>query len=138
MSAQLLDNVLTELAAQIDTPILSGLQVQGDLLIVPAEGKVSDATTPIPTQGVPLVRGAGGHVHLLIGKGFYTPGRDGAQTIGTITVPAGEVAYLAHGDGTVPSALSADADHALLAVGAGTYVVRRQREQSDVVRMVAD
>lgn len=134
------DAVLAELDASVTVPVHTGLpQPQGDIMLVPADGLVPDATTPLPTQGVPLVRGQGGHVHLLLGRGVcWAPGRDGAQTVGTVTVLPGGVAYLAHGDGTPTSALSRDADHDLVAAGPGTYVVRRQREQADAIRMVAD
>ncbi len=114
-------------------------QAQGDLMVIPADGKVPDATASIPPVGVPLVRGAGGHTHLLMGRGvLWAPGRDGAQTVGTVTVPDGAVGYLAHGDGSPASALAREADHGLVAFGPGTYVIRRQREQADVIRMVAD
>lgn len=133
------DAVLEQLAAEVATPVHTGKPLpQGDLLVIPADGQVPDATDPIPNVGVPLVRGTGGHVHLLMGRVLWAPGREGAQTIGTVTVPDGHVGYLAHGDGTPASALSRDADHALVAFGPGTYVIRRQREQADEIHLVED
>lgn len=132
------DSVLDRLAVEVTTPVLTGDQAQGDLIILAVDGEVRPAVEQIPIAGVPLVRGQGGHVHLLLGRVLWAPGREGAQTLGTVTVPAGEVGYVAHGDGSPASALSRDADHALLAVGPGTYVVRRQREQAEVVALVAD
>lgn len=131
--------VLDRLAAEVETPVHTGLpQAQGDLIVLPADGQVPDAATAIPTAGVPLVRGNGGHVHLLLGRVMWQSNGDQAQTLGTVTVPDGEVGYLAHGDGTPASALSRDADHALVAFGPGTYVIRRQREQADEIRYVED
>jgi hypothetical protein len=131
--------ILEQLAAQVDVPVYTGEPLaQGDLLVLPADGKVPAATEAIPLAGVPLVRGNGGHVHLLLGRVAWAPNAVGAQTVGTVTVPDGEVGYLAHGDGTPASALSRDADHALVAFGPGTYVVRRQREQADAIRLVED
>lgn len=133
------DGVLERLAAEVETPVYAGLpQAQGDLLLLPADGKVPAATGAIPLAGVPLVRGDGGHVHLLLGRVAWAANAEGAQTVGTVTVPDGEVGYLAHGDGTPASALSRDADHALVAFGPGTYVVRRQREQADAIRLTRD
>jgi len=138
-SAMTAGDVLDALAADADIPVITGLPVaQGDLLILPADGKVPDAIVPLPAAGAELVRGQGGHIHLLLGRVLWAPGAPGAQTVGTITVPPGEAGYLAHGDGTPVSALSADAEHALDAFGPGTWIVRRQREQADEERLVAD
>lgn len=124
----------------IDVPDYVGLPLaQGDLMVIPAGGLVPEATANVPAGGVPLVRGNGGHVHLLLGDGIlWKPGRDGAQTVGTITVPEGCTGYLAHGDGSPGSLSAGQADHAPLAFGPGTYVVRRQREQADEIRLVED
>ena len=131
--------VLDTLAADLDIPVQTGVPVpQGDVLLIPADGQVPDATTPLPPEGAELVRGQGGHVHLLLGRVFWDAGRDGAQTVGTVTVPEGEVGYLAHGDGTPSSALSGDAEHQVQAFGCGTYVVRRPREKAEEDRLVAD
>ena len=132
-------DVLDTLAADADIPVITGLPViQGDVAILPAGGQVAAATEPLPAEGVVLVRGQGGHAHLLLGRVLYAPGLPGAQTVGTITVPDGETGYVAHGDGSPVSALSRDAEHALDAFGPGTWVARRQREQADVERLVAD
>lgn len=141
MTTTTASDVLTRLDAESDVPVHAGVpQAQGDLIVLPADGRVPAATEPVPTAGVALLRGRGGHVHLLLGRVAWRPGsaREGAQTLGTLTVPAGETAWLAHGDGTPASALSRDADHAMLGIGVGTYVIRRQREQADVVALVAD
>jgi hypothetical protein len=131
--------VLGALAADVDVPVITGRPVaQGDLLVIPAGKVVPDATEPLPAEGAELVRGQGGHVHLLLGRVLWAPAREGAQTVGTVTVPDGEAGYLAHGDGTPVSALSGDAEHGVQAFGPGTWVIRRQREQADEERLVAD
>jgi hypothetical protein len=71
----------------------------------------------------------GGNTHALhadAGRSFYDPAADGGQRLGVLTVEAGAVAVLSH------------PEHGFMAFGAGTYVVTRQREQSDAVRLVAD
>lgn len=134
-----IDTVLDRLATEIDIPTHTGTpQAQGDVLVIPADGQIPPATTPLPPAGARLVEGRGGHVHLLLGRVMWAANRPSAQTLGTVTVPSGEVGYIAHGDGTPASALDRDAEHALVAFGPGTYVIRRQREQADVIRMVAD
>jgi hypothetical protein len=131
--------VLAALAADADIPVITGAPViQGDIAILPADGLVAAAAEPLPAGGVVLARGQGGHAHLLLGRVLYAPGRPGGQTVGTITVPDGETGYVAHGDGSPVSALSRDAEHALAAFGAGTWVARRQREQAGEVRLAAD
>lgn len=131
--------VLGALAADADIPVITGVPaVQGDVIVIPADGLAPDATLPLPADGAVLVRGQGGHAHLLLGRVLWAPGRPGAQTLGTVTVPGGEAGYLAHGDGTPVSALSGDAEHGVQAFGPGTWVIRRQREQAEEARLVAD
>lgn len=112
-------------------PVNTGVQRQGDVIVIPA---TRDAQTPVPREGVPVVRGeAGGNTHLLLADGpvrfdFDTQAdRDPMHLrLGALTVPEGSVAYLAH------------PEHAYAGIGSGTYEVRRQREQADVIRRVAD
>lgn len=131
--------VLDLLTAEAEIPVITGRPVpQGDVILIPADGQVPAATVPLPPAGAELVRGQGGNVHLLLGRVLWAAGVEGAQTIGTVTVPPGETGYLAHGDGTPLSALSRDAEHGVQAFGPGTWVVRRQREQADEVRQIAD
>ena len=116
-----------------DIPVLTGLQAQGDVIVVPSPRSAS-AVTAVPQQGVPVVRGEnGGHTHLLLASGTVTwdpsatAGTDPSDLdLGTLTVADGATAYLAH------------PEHAYSGIGAGTYVLRRQREQADVARFVAD
>lgn len=118
---------------QADIPVLTGLQAQGDVIVLPVADRHA-AVTPVPQQGVAVVRGEnGGHTHLLLAAGTVawdpsaTAGTDPSDLdLGTLTVADGATAYLAH------------PEHAFSGIGAGTYVLRRQREQADVARFVAD
>lgn len=117
----------------ITIPVLDGLQAQGDIIVVPADiaGVDSPALTPVPRAGVPVVRGEnGGNTHLLLAEGDvtfdgHTPDRQ-ELLLGTLTVGVGSVAHLAH------------PEHGYASIAPGTYVIRRQREQADEVRLVAD
>ena len=120
---------------QATIPVHDGLQCQGDVAVVPQamtrRHHLHPATTPVPSAGVPVVRGeAGGNTHLLLGQGdVFWDGHTGGPTdlrLGTLTVATGAVAYLAH------------PEHAYAGIAPGTYEVRRQREQADEIRIVAD
>lgn len=140
--AELIDrhgvDVLEHLDRQMSVPVLAGLQAQGDVMVVPARmvknEKLSPATTAVPATGFPVVRGeVGGNTHLLLAEGtvrFDLDDRISTDsvnlTLGTLTVEENSVAYLAH------------PEHAYTGVAPGTYQIRRQREQADEIRMVAD
>lgn len=119
---------------QATIPVLDGLQFQGDVAIIPSRvaGVTATAGTPLPATGYPVVRGeVGANTHQLISDGqvFFDPARGGGETnldLGVLTVPEGAAAYLAH------------PEHAYTGIAPGTYQLRRQREQADIVRMVAD
>lgn len=120
----------------LDIPVLTGLQFQGDVAVVPADGWLPNTqkAAPVPPAGIAVVRGEnGGHTHLLLASGpctwapSTTAGTDPSDLdLGVLTVPDGASAFLAH------------PEHAYSGIGAGTYVIRRQREQADVTRFVAD
>lgn len=113
------------LEAQAEIPILSGLQRQGDLIVIPHH-QGADTGTAIPSEGVAVIRGeAGGNTHLLVGDGHFRPVVAGAD-LGTLTVPDGGTAYLLH------------PEHGAQGFAPGTYLIRRQREQADEIRLVAD
>lgn len=113
-------------------PVNTGMQRQGDVIIVPTVGNAKPATTPVPTTGTPVVRGeAGGNTHAIVadGPGVFCDTRQATArdlTLATLTVDEGSVAYLAH------------PEHAYTGIGPGTYTLRRQREQADELRIVAD
>jgi hypothetical protein len=116
------------LIAEAEVPVLAGLQFQGDVAIVPTRpGKT--AAQLVPPAGVPVVRGeAGGHTHLLVADGpvLWNPAQTGGLALGLVVVPDGAVAYLLH------------PEHGAMGMAPGSYILRRQREQADVIRVVAD
>lgn len=126
-------DVLDHLDRQLEVPVLAGLQAQGDVIVVP-EGIAfvnAPATTPVPAAGVAVVQGEnGGNTHLLLAEGtvFYAPipRTDTGLDLGVLTVPDGSRAFLAH------------PEHGYAGIAPGSYVVRRQREQADEIRLVQD
>lgn len=111
-------------------PVSTGLQRQGDVIVIPVRmvRAQAGACNLITREGVAVVRGeAGGNTHLLLADGpvRYDPAPE-ALTLGVLTVEEGAIAYLAH------------PEHGYAGIGPGTYVIRRQREQADEIRMVQD
>jgi hypothetical protein len=122
-------DVLDHLDRDATVPILSGLQMQGDVAVIPIT--TGSATTPVPPEGVAVVRGeSGGNTHLLLADGpVMFDQRTASDTdllLGILDVPEGATAYLAH------------PEHAYTGIAPGRYEVRRQREQADELRLVAD
>lgn len=122
-------DVLDHLDREALVPIVSGLQRQGDVIVVPSTG--ARATKKVPAAGIAVVRGeAGGNTHTIVAEGnVYCDVREASATnltLATLTVTEGSTAYLAH------------PEHAYSGIGAGTYELRRQREQADELRMVQD
>ena len=113
----------------IDIPILSGLQRQGDVMVIPAD---VTATTPVPASGIPLVRGEnGGNTHAVYAADgpVFCDTLAGSATdlrVALLVVPDGSTAYLGH------------PEHGFMGIGPGNYELRRQREMADELRMVAD
>ena len=130
------DQALAELAAELDVPVVAGLQHQGDVSVIPAAWapEYRTPTTPVPRAGVPVVRGeSGGNTHALLadaGSGVLVTVLDAVSvedlTVAHLLVPDGAVAWLDH------------PEHGNSGIGPGEYVLRRKREQADIVRMVAD
>lgn len=122
-------DVLDHLDREVLVPVVSGLQRQGDVIVVPSTG--ARATKKVPSAGVAVVRGeAGGNTHTIVAEGtVYCDVREASAsnlTLATLTVTEGATAYLAH------------PEHAYSGISAGTYELRRQREQADELRMVQD
>jgi len=126
-------DVYDHLDRELSIPIIAGKpQRQGDVLCLP-RNTTKAATTLVPKAGYPVVRGEnGGNTHLLLegwaGPIYFDPhpATAGNLKLGTLTVPPGSVAYLAH------------PEHGYMGYGPGTYRVNRQREQADELRMVQD
>jgi hypothetical protein len=115
------------LIADAEIPVLSGVQRQGDLIVVPTR-KAKDHGQTIPAAGVAVVRGeATGNTHLLVGDGSWRPVESrGGQDLGVMTILDGGTAYLLH------------REHGAQGFAPGAYLIRRQREQADEIRLVAD
>jgi hypothetical protein len=116
------------LEAQAEIPVKTGLQRQGDIIVIPSrKGKIS-GLVPVPAEGIPVVRGeAGGNTHLLVADGTvsWAPKTDGGPALGTLDVEEG-TAYLLH------------PEHGAQGIGEGQYTIRRQVEQADAIRLVQD
>jgi hypothetical protein len=120
--------VLEHLEAGAEVPVLDGLQAQGDLFVIPQDrNRGSRQGTSVPPAGVAVIEAVnGGHEHRLFagkpGTAFFTPEVDGGADIGVLECT--EPAYLLH------------PEHG--GVAPGWYVLRRQREQADEERLIAD
>lgn len=124
--------VLEHLEAEAQVPVLPGLQAQGDLFIVPETSRgrhAADSAEPVPAAGIAVIEAIGsGHEHRLFagtpGTAWWTPAGRGGQDIGVLE--CAEPAYLLH------------PEHGATGIAPGAYVLRRQREQADEERLVAD
>lgn len=118
------------LEAEAEVPILAGIQCQGDLIVIPIEAEHVAAArrtggwTDVPRAGYELLRGQ--HPHVLVadpGVCRYTAGVRGQDLA---LVDASAPVYLLH------------PEHGGMGLVAGVYLVRRQREQAETERLVAD
>jgi hypothetical protein len=116
------------LAREAEVPVVTRAACQGDVSILRVT--TGPATTTLPKAGAVVVRGeAGGNTHSLHGAGCLwgaAAGRGDDLVLGTLTVPEGCEAVLAH------------PEHGFLAIAPGTYRVGRQREFAGEWQMVAD
>ena len=112
---------------ELEIPLLTGPQRQGDLLIIPA---------PAHTGGKPLDRGvevvrseAGSNTHCLHGDGQWLESTSAATALvqGWLLVPEGGECYLIHSE-----------EHNAIGIAPGSYEIRRQREYAGEWRRVAD
>lgn len=118
-------------------PVTDAPQAQGDLIVIPWPNDVAAArraedvaaAKPVVRPEI-VVRGNGGNEHTLVDPGnagvTWHAYRDGSQTVGVVVVPDGATACMDH------------REHGRLAIGPGVFVIRRQREQADEIRLVAD
>jgi len=118
------------LDTQIEVPILTGPQRQGDVAWKSAP-KAKPATTPIPTTGVQVVKSeASPNTHALHnwdGVCFFDFRSGVGSTLGVLTVPDGASAYLVHTE-----------EHGANGVGPGTYEFTGQFDYAGEWRRVAD
>ena len=121
--------VLDHIDPSADVPVVSVAAAQGDVSILRVTTR--PATTPMPAR-VDVVRGeAGGNTHSLHPSGdcFWDGHAERSVTdltLGTLTVPEGSTAVLAH------------PEHGFLEVAPGTYRIGRQREYAGEWAYVAD
>lgn len=127
------DVVTAQDIADIEIPVLNGVQRQGDVLVLPVDdGLFSAATAPVPAGGTPVVRGEnGGNTHTIFAAdGPVFCDTDAASTtnlrVAVLSVPDGSTAYLGH------------PEHGYMGIAPGSYEIRRQREMAEQMRMVAD
>lgn len=116
--------------ADVEIPVLAGVQRQGDVLVRPMIGIL--ATTPVPATGTPVVRGeSGGNTHTIYaadGPVYCDMATPSARSlrVALLSVPTGSTAYLGH------------PEHGYQGIAPGSYEIRRQREMAEEMRMVAD
>lgn len=125
------------LLADLEVPILTTPQRQGDVLIVPRPplGRAEQqGMTAVPARGVAVVRGeATGNTHLLmpdpgaVVRWAPASARQGSVLLGILDVPEGATAWLIHTD-----------EHGANGIGPGTYALHGKREQAEEERRVAD
>lgn len=115
--------------ADVDIPVLGGVQRQGDVLVRPAK---LTAKTEVPAKGTPVVRGeSGGNTHAIYaadGPVYCDVNAPSARDlrVACLSVPEGSTAYLGH------------PEHGYMGIAPGNYEIRRQREMAEEIRMVAD
>ena len=124
--------VLEHLEHDAEVPVNDGLQAQGDVYVIPAAmtevaGRPGKPA-PVGPEGVAVVAAAeGGHEHRLFagspGTASWAPVGAG-QDVGLLECT--EPAYLLH------------PEHGATGIAPGSYLLRRQREQADEERLVAD
>jgi hypothetical protein len=108
-----------QVVSSLDVPVLSGLQAQGDLLVVPGTAhrwQHAIDIRPVPAAGIAVLRGE--HDHTLVADPdacrYATPSEPNETCIGLIEVTA--TAYVVH------------LEHATIGIGPGVYALHRQRE----------
>lgn len=128
-------DVLDHLDRQAEIPVLDGLQAQGDLIIVPLAAALDGGQVlhveakSVPADGVPVIEAVGGgHEHRLFASA------PGTATFALATRTGQDIGLL---ECTAP-AFIAHPEHAYAGLAPGSYLLRRQREQADEERLVAD
>ena len=129
-------SVFEQIATDLEIPVCSMIQFQGDLAFIPIGGAGpvrarNDAEwLPVPKRGVELLTGMGGHTHRLVADpnvAWWTTGvvDDSGQALGVI-------------DATAPVYVQHE-EHGALGLAPGKWAVRRQVEWADQQRqLVAD
>jgi hypothetical protein len=122
-------DVFAYLDRDLEVPVLDGIQIQGDLAVIPS-ASASPGGTVVPPDGIPVIPAVGGgHEHRLLAGGpprsaRWKPAEGRGTDLGILTCTG--PAYLAH------------PEHGYLGIAPGTYLLRRQREHREAVRTVID
>lgn len=128
-------DVHDHLPFDVEIPIIDGLQAQGDLLIIPTgivdvTARKGAAWVDVPPTGVEVLRGlAGGNPHVLVadpGTCRWTSDVQDREGLALGIIECTQPVYLLH------------PEHGGSGISAGTHIVRRQREQAEQQRLVAD
>lgn len=113
---------------ELDVPVLSATQRQGDVLVLKVTTKHAGKELG---RGVEVVRSEvnSGNTHTLHGDGTWEPNNRASSDLvqGWLTVAEGGEAFLIHTE-----------EHSAIGLGEGTYEIRRQREYAGEWRQVAD
>ena len=125
-----------EIISTTQVPVLTGPQSQGDLIIIPWSEDIAPdnrrhtmslAVAPTAPRTT-IVSGNGGNHHdLVTGPGVAVhmyP--EGSLTVALLVVDQDREALLDH------------PEHGAVRIGPGVYVIRRQREQADIIQAVTD
>ena len=124
-----------ETIAELEIPVLSGPQRQGDVGIFPRSPVTAaemSQMVEIPMTGVQVVRGeATGNTHLLhpAGRCWWRPieSQAGSVLFGILHVNDDAECYLIHTD-----------EHGANGIAPGSYEIRGKREMAEEIRRVAD
>jgi hypothetical protein len=126
---------LEHLEADAEIPVHGGIQFQGDVAIVPLAEladtvRLTGSWEKIGPAGVIVVKGEnGGHTHLLVadpGAGRWMEDVSDDERLAVGVLEATAPVHMLH------------AEHGGTGIAPGRYVMRRQREQAEEQRLVAD
>lgn len=123
------------LEAQAEIPVLTGAQVQGDVIITPMPpGKTAHTFKPVPAAGVQVVAGEATRNTHWLDNGHpdapacrYAAVDNDGLTLGILNVPEDQTALLTHTD-----------EHGSNAMGPGCYRIGRQQQQAEKIERVRD
>lgn len=121
-------SVPDHIEAQVDIPVITGAQRQGDVGVFPVDGFGLDSLKLVPQPGVQVVRGeSSGNTHWLDGDGDVRWLAKSGLVLGLLYVGEGATAFLTHTD-----------EHGSNAIGSGFYELRGKRELRDEIVRVED
>lgn len=130
-------SVPDETIAELEVPVLTGPQRQGDVLVIPRP-PIGDAEhsamNEVPADGVAVITGeATGNTHMLqpepgtVIRWAPAPTSGTSVNLGVLEVEPGATAWLIHTD-----------EHGANGIGAGCYTIHGKREMVEEIRRVAD